>query len=324
MRIAALALAAGLAAGALTQNSASAQSVALPSTVRVVLSQSPGTTLDLITRIYAERLTVRLGVPFVVVNRLGAGGVIAAQDVALATPDGATIGAANSGQTFLGFLYKNLPFDPINDFAPLGIVGVAEAVVTVPASLGPRSLADFVNLARQKPGAINYNSAGIGTATHIAGAYFAQQAGIPLTNVSYKSGAEGIADMLAGRMESVFAPLAFTLSWVKEGKLLALAVGSSTPYTEPTPVPTAKSAGVDYEYSTWYGFLAPARTPKPLLDRYSAAIAEISKEPEVRALITAQGITTRVQSPDEMAGHIRAEITRLRPVLESIALADKN
>jgi tripartite-type tricarboxylate transporter receptor subunit TctC len=155
-------------------------------------------------------------------------------------------------------------------------------------------LKEFIDLARAKPGVINYSSAGIGSATHIAGAYFAFRAGIKLMHIPYKSGSEGIADMLAGRVESVFAPAAFTLPMLREGKLLALAVSSPVPLREPIEVPTAQSANVDYDYSTWYGFLAPARTPPHIRETLSRAISEISRDPEFRAALSAQEVPARI------------------------------
>lgn len=324
MRFSALTFALCLTTGIALVEEAQAQAPNMPKQVRIVLSQSPGTALDLIARLYADRMSMRLGVPFIVINRAGAGGQIAAQEVAAAASDGSTIAAANSGHAFLGYLNKNLPFDPIKDFAPITIVGEAQTVVTVTSTLGVKTLKDFVALAKAKPGVLNYNSAGIGTATHIAGAYFGLKAGVDLTNVSYRSGAEGINDMLAGRIEAVFAPLAFTLPWVKDNKLVPLAVGGPTAYSDPVAVPTAKSEGVDYEFSTWYGFLAPARTPTALIERYSEVIVEISRDQDVRSLIAAQGIVGQVKPLKAMGEHIQDEIARLRPVLETIAAAEKN
>src|SRR5262249_15575526 len=152
------------------------------------------------------------------------GGLIAAQSVATAVPDGYTISAANSGHAILGVMNKTLPFDPVRDFATISMVGETPAVIVISPALGVRTLKEFVDLARAKPGMIKYGSAGLGSATHIAGAYFAHQAGIQMVHVPYRSGAENISDMIAGRVEAVFAPPAFTLAMLKEGKLLALGV----------------------------------------------------------------------------------------------------
>jgi tripartite-type tricarboxylate transporter receptor subunit TctC len=292
--------------------------------VTLVSPQSPGTTMDVLARLYAEKLSARLGASFVVSNRPGAGGLIAAQAVAGAQPDGYTLAVANSGHAILGVLNKNLPFDPIRDFAGISMIGETPALVVVVPTLGVRTLKEFVDLAKAKPGAINYSSAGIGSATHIAGAYFAYQAGIKMVHIPYRSGSEGIADMLAGRVESVFAPAAFTLPMLRDGKLLALAVSASAPLREPIEVPSARSANIDYEYSTWYGFLAPAKTPASVVEALSRAISEISQDPEFKAKLLAQGITPNVKPLAAFDAHIKDDMDRLRPVLDTIATTEKN
>jgi tripartite-type tricarboxylate transporter receptor subunit TctC len=287
----------------------------------MVSPQSPGTTMDVLARIYGEQLSRRLGAAFVVSNRPGAGGIIAAQAAATAAADGYTILVANSGHAILGALNKKLPFDPISDFAPIAMIGETPALVVVIPGLGVRTLEEFVELAKERPGEIRYVSAGIGTATHIAGAYFAHQAGIRMMHIPYKSGADGLADMLAGRVEATFAPPAFTLSLLKERKLLALAVSSPQDLREPLAVPSARSAGVDYDYSTWYGFLVPAKTPQPVVEKLSRAIAEASEDADLRAKIVAQGIAPRFKPATELDLHIRNEMNRLRPVLDAIGVA---
>jgi tripartite-type tricarboxylate transporter receptor subunit TctC len=287
--------------------------------VTMVSPQSPGTTMDVLTRIYAERLSQRLGATFVVSNRPGAGGIIAAQTVATAAADGYTILVANSGHAILGALNKKLPFDPIADFAPIAMIGETPSLVVVIPGLGVRTLKEFVDRAKARPGEIKYGSAGIGTATHIAGAYFARQAGIEMVHIPYKSGSDGIADMLAGRVESVFAPPAFTLSLLQERKLSALAVSSAEDLRDPIAVPSARSANIDYEYSTWYGFLVPAKTPAAVVEQLSRAVSDASQDPELKAKIAAQGISPRLEMAAEMDAHIKNEMQRLRPVLAAIA-----
>ena len=190
--------------------------------------------------------------------------------------------------------------------------------MTVPPSLGPRSLQAFVDLAKAKPGTVNYASAGIGTATHLAGAYFAKQAGIQMVHVPYKTGSALIADLLEGRVQVTFSPAAFTLPLLQEGKLLALAVSSPAAMRKPIEVPNARSVGIDFEYATWYGFLAPVKTPSAVLQTLHAAIAEVSEDAELRAKIDAQGIEPRSAGLRDFDAHIRNEMDRLAPLLKSI------
>jgi tripartite-type tricarboxylate transporter receptor subunit TctC len=285
----------------------------------IVVPLTPGTTIDILARIYADGLSKRLGQQVVIANRPGAGGLIGAQAVASAPADGYTVLLANSGHAILGTLNKNLPFDPVGDFAGVALIGDAPTLINVAPSLGVRSLPELVALAKAKPGAINYGSAGIGTATHLAGAYFALRTGTDLVHVPYTVSSAIIADLLGGRIQATFAPAAFTLPLLQDGRLLALAVAADEPIREPIAVPTAASAGVDYQNATWYGFLAPGKTPRAVLQTLHDAIVAVSKDAELVAKIKVQGITPRSVGLRDFDAHIRKDMDRLAPLLKSIA-----
>jgi len=287
--------------------------------ITIVTPLAPGTTIDILARLYGERLSRRFGQQIIVSNRPGAGGLIAAQAVATAPADGYTLLLVNSGHAILGTLNKNLPFDPVRDFAGISLIGETAAVVVVPPSLGTRTLRQFVDLAKAKPGTINYASAGIGTATHLAGAYFAKQAGIDMVHVPYKMGSAMIADLLEGRVQATFSPAAFTLPMLQDGRLLALAVSSNEAMRDPIAAPSALSAGIDYAYATWYGFLAPAKTPAAILQTLDRAIAEVGRDGELQAKIVAQGIAPRSIALHDFDAHISREMERLDPLLKAIA-----
>jgi tripartite-type tricarboxylate transporter receptor subunit TctC len=286
--------------------------------ITIVVPLTPGTTIDILARLYADGLAKRLRQQVIVANRPGAGALIGAQAVATAPADGYTILLANSGHAILGTLNKNLPFDPVGDFAGVCLIGDAPTVVNVAPSLGIRSLPEFVDLARKKPGSINYGSAGIGTATHLAGAYFALQTGTDLVHVPYTVSSTIIADLLGGRIQVSFAPAAFTLPLLQDGRLLALAVAADEPIREPIQVPTAISQNVDYRNATWYGFLAPAKTPTATLQALHAAIVEVGKDPELQAKIRVQGITPQSIGLRDFDNHIRKDMERLAPLLKMI------
>jgi tripartite-type tricarboxylate transporter receptor subunit TctC len=286
--------------------------------ITVVVPLTAGTTIDILARLFAESLSKRFGQQVIVANRPGAGGLIAAQAVATAPADGYTV-LANSGHAILGTLNKNLPFDPIGDFAAVSLIGDTPTLVTVAPSLGVRSLTEFVALAKAKPGAINYGSAGVGTATHLAGMYFAAQTGTDLVHVPYTVSSTIIADLLGGRIHVTFAPPAFTLPLLQDGRLLALAVAANEPIREPIAVPTALAAHVDYQNATWYGFLAPAKTPAPVLQTLHDAIVAVGGEPELKEKIRAQGITPRSIGLRDFDAHIRNDMDRLEPLLRTIA-----
>ena len=235
-----------------------------------------------------------------------------------APADGYTVLFANSGHAILGAINKNLSFDPIGDFAGVTLVGEAPGIVVVPPSLGVSNLKEFVELAKSKPGTINYGSAGIGTSTHLAGAYFALKTGIDIVHVPYTVSATIIADLLGGRIQASFVPLAFVLPLLQDGRLRALAVGAKEPVTNPIAIPTALSQGFDYQYGTWYGMLAPGKTPKPILATLNQAMAEASKDPELLGKIRAQGIEPRDIELDRFDAYVRADMARLDPVLKVI------
>jgi tripartite-type tricarboxylate transporter receptor subunit TctC len=287
--------------------------------ITVIAPITAGTTIDILARLYADRLSKRFGQQVVVVNRPGAGGLIAAQAVASSPPDGYTLIFVNSGHTILGALNKNLPFDPVRDFAGVSLVGEAPTIVTVPPALDVSNLKEFVARAKARPGTINYGSAGIGTATHLAGAYFALKTDTDLVHIPYTVSATIIADMLGGRIQASFVPAAFVLPLLQDGRLRALAVSATEPVTDPIRIPTALSQGIDYQNATWYGILAPAKTPKAVLQSLSQAISEVGKDPALQAKIRAQGIDPRDIELEKFDLHIQADMARLDPLLKAIA-----
>jgi tripartite-type tricarboxylate transporter receptor subunit TctC len=287
--------------------------------VTIVAPITAGTAIDILARLYADKLAKRLGQQVVVANRPGAGGMIGAQAVASAPADGYTVLFANSGHAILGGINKNLTFDPVGDFAGVALVGEAPGIVVVAPSLGVSSLKEFVALAKAKPGTINYGSAGIGTSTHLAGAYFALQAGIDIVHIPYTVSATIIADLLGGRIQASFVPMAFVLPLLEDGRLRALALGAKEPVTSPIAIPTALSQGIDYQYGTWYGMLASAKTPKPVLNTLHQAMVEAGKDPELQAKVRAQGIEPRDIGLEGFDAHIRGEMVRLAPLFKAIA-----
>lgn len=315
----ALKFAAALAALAVLGGALRAQEQFPNKLVTVIAPITAGTAIDIMARLYADKLSKKFGQQVVVANRAGAGGMIGAQAAVTAAPDGYTLLFANSGHAILGALNKNLTFDPIGDFAGVMLAGEAPGIVVVAPSLGVNNLQEFVALAKSKPGTINYGSAGIGTSTHLAGAYFALKAGVDIVHVPYTVSATIIADLLGGRIQATFVPMAFVLPLLQDGRLKALAVGSKEPTTSPLSIPTAQSQGVDYEYGTWYGLLAPGKTPKPLLATLNQAMAEVGKDEELLGKVRAQGIEPRALGLDRFDAHIRAEMVRLDPVFKSIA-----
>jgi tripartite-type tricarboxylate transporter receptor subunit TctC len=215
-------------------------------------------------------------------------------------------------------LNKNLAFDPIKDFAGVAMIGAAPAIVVVPSALGLTDLKGFIALAKAKPGQLNYGSAGVGTATHLAGAYFAARTEINIVHVPYTVSSNIISDMLSGAIQASFDPLAFVLSFLQNGSLRALAVGADEPVAEPVKIPTAIAQGVDYHFATWYGILAPVKTPKPVLRTLADAIAAASRDGELQQKIKAQGIKPDIVALDAFDSYIDSDLARLAPLAKGI------
>lgn len=287
--------------------------------IQMIVPLSTGTTVDILARMYADRLTQRFAQSVLVLNRPGAGGTLAAQSVAKAAPDGYTLLMVNSQHSINPALYGNLPYDTLRDFSGVALVAESPALVYVNPQLGVRTLAEFIALAKREPGKINYGSAGIGTATHLGGAYFSGRAGIDLVHVPYKITSDLVADILTGRIQATFSPIAFLLPQVREGRLLALAVTSRERVAILPEVPTVSESGIPgYESSTWYGFLAPARTPRPILGQLARALQQASEEKETRDKFAAQGIVPREVALEAFDAYIRADVEKLAPLIRAI------
>jgi tripartite-type tricarboxylate transporter receptor subunit TctC len=287
--------------------------------LQMVVPLSPGTTVDIIARLYADRLTQRLSQTVIVQNRPGAGGTIAAQSVAASAADGYTILMANTQHSVNPALYANLAYDTLRDFSGIAMVAEAPALVYVNPGLGARTLAEFVALAKTKPGTINYGSAGVGTATHLGGAYFASQAKIDIVHVPYKVTSDLVSDIVTGRIQATFSPIAFMLAQVREGKLLALAVTSRARVPVLPEVPTvAEGAIPGYESSTWYGFFAPARTPRAIRERLAHDLREISEEKEVKEKFAGQGIFPRSIELEDFDAFIREDVAKLGALAKAV------
>jgi tripartite-type tricarboxylate transporter receptor subunit TctC len=285
--------------------------------ITLIAPISPGTTIDILARLYADKLSRILGQTVIVMNKPGAGGAVGAETVANANADGYTLLFTNSGHAILKVLNPNLRFDPVRDFAGVSMIGLAPAVVVVPTKLGITDLRQFVAQAKAKPGTINYGSAGIGSSTHLAGALFANKAGIDIVHVPYTVSANIISDMLSGAIQASFDPLAFILSFIQNGSLRALAIGSDEPQTEPVQIPTAISQGVDYYYASWYGLLAPQKVPKPILRKLADAIADANADPDLQEKIKVQGIKAEVLATEGFDAYIAGDLARLAPLIES-------
>ncbi|HEV7803551.1 MAG TPA: tripartite tricarboxylate transporter substrate binding protein, partial [Burkholderiales bacterium] len=254
--------------------------------VRYVVSDSPGSGLDTLARIVAEGLTSN-GYQIVVDNRPGAGGNIGAEVVARAAPDGYTMGQIATTHAVNATLYKSLAYDLVRDFTPVTQLASIPSIAVVPASSAAKTIADLVKLAKARPGELTYASAGTGTCTFLAGELFKTQAGVDLLHVAYKGGPPAVTSVLSGETAVYFAPLSAALPQVRAGKLRAL--GVSTPQRLPLlpEFPTIAEAGVpDYRFSCWYGLVAPAKTPRAIVNTIHAAVLKVLADPAAQKRLT--------------------------------------
>jgi len=286
--------------------------------IQLVSPLSVGTALDALARLYADRMTRVLGQTVYVQNRPGAGGVIGTQSVLTAAPDGYTILMTNSAHSINPWVLPSLPYDSIKDFAAIGMVADAPAVLVINPVLKVKNLAEFIRLAKEKPGSINFGSAGVGTATHLAGASFAEKFGISLLHVPYKNGSDLRSDLFTGRIQAVFAPPAYVLPQIREGKLTAIGASTNEDLKEPLAVPSiAKAMNVKYEYSTWYGLVASAKVPAPILEKLARAVTQITRDPEAIEAMRAAGVGPRNISLREFDAFIKADMESVRDLVRN-------
>ena len=296
---------------------ASAQDKYPSKPITVVVPYATGTTTDLIARAFAPKLQEILGQPVIVQNRAGAGGTIATQSVAGASADGYTLLMANSTHAINPTLYTKLTYDSRRDFLGVALVAESAYLIVAGPQLGAKTLKEFVALAKQKPGSINYASAGVGTSTHLAASYFSSLAGIEIVHVPYKNSSDYIADLLSGRVQVSFVPTAFLLTHIKSGKLLALGVSTRDAMKTPLEVPSAREAGIDYEYTAWFGLLAPSKVSPAILEQLSRAVRQAQEHPDIKAEFAKLGLSGRNVPLAEFDAYIKTDMDKLGPFVKA-------
>ena len=302
-RILVLAATMAFAAGAAAQGAFPGRPVSM------VVGFAPGGGTDTASRIIAKKLAENIGQSVSVENKPGAGGNIATDLVAKAVPDGSTILLGSVGSlTVAPHLVSKLPYDPLKDLAPITMAVVFPNVLVVHPSLGANTLADFVRLAKEKPGTINFGSSGIGGAGHLAGELFAMAAKINIVHVPYKGGGPAVADLLGGQIPAVFATPASAGAHVKAGKIRALAVTGATrsPYLPDVPT-IAESGYPGYEATNWYAYVAPAKTPPDVLARWNQELVKVLSDPAVREQLLGHGLEPMPGTADALAKYMQRE-----------------
>ena len=287
--------------------------------VRYVVTDQPGSGLDVLARIVAEKLSAVFGQQVIVDNRSGAGGNIGAEIGAKAPADGYTLVQLATTHAVNVSLYKNLPYSFLRDFAPVTLLASSPSVVVVPASSTITTMNDLIKQAKDKPGAVQYASAGVGTCTFLATELFKKQAGVDLLHVPYKGGAPALTAVMSGESAVYFAPLAAALPQIKQGRLRALAVTSPKPLELLPGYPTVSSAAAPkYEFSCWYGLFVPARTPQRLIATIHAAVITVLNDSGVRKRLADLGFIPGGNLPTEFAAYVRSEVEIARDLVRNI------
>jgi len=284
--------------------------------LRLVVPFPAGSSTDIIARIVAQKLSPRLGQQIVIENRAGASGNIGADAVAKAAPDGYTIGIATaSTHAVAASLSPNLPYDPIRDFAPVGMIGSQPYVLVLHPALPARNLAELIALAKAKPGTLNYGSAGIASLAHLATELFASMAGVNIIHVPYKSSSQSMTDMITGRLDMQFATIAPSLPTIRAGQLRALVTSGKTRVAALPELPTVAEAGIaGYEAALWVSFVVPSGTPPRIIARLNREVNDVLESSDGTEALVAQGMAPEPGPPEALTERIRGDIEKWRGV----------
>lgn len=303
----------GVSASAVAQEKSPVQAP-----VKAIVPFSPGALIDIIARIYGDELSQRVGQPVVVENRPGAGGMVGTQRLLSENPDRNSILFVSSSYAVNPSVHENMPFDTLKDLSGVALIAYSPTLVVVNADSPYNSLKDLIAAAK-KPGAhLMYGSAGVNSATDLVGRYFNQEAGVKLDHVPYKGVQEGVSEVLAGRIDVSFPPVALALPHIRAGKLKALAVTSPERSAMLPDTPTAHEQGLaGFDYSIWYGVIMNAKTPEPMKSYIAEQIREINKDPKVSGKLEQQGLVPRTLVRDEFDKYIAQEINKFGKILEA-------
>jgi len=286
--------------------------------IRLVVPFPAGGSLDVVARAIGQKLTEAWGQPVVIDNRPGAGGNIGADLVAKSAPDGYTIleGALSTHAVNVS-LYAKMPYDPIKDFAPITLVAVTPNVLVLNASYPVNSVPELLAYARANPGKLSFGSGSNGSAGHLAGELFKTEAGVDMVHIPYKGGAPALQALLAGETQLMFDNLANSAAQLKAGKLKALAVTTAKRSSLIPELPTLSETGLPgFDIYTWWGFMAPAGTPKEIVAKWNAEVTRILNSPEMKAFFAQQGAEPAPDSPEQFAALIRSEISKYAKIVK--------
>lgn len=288
--------------------------------VKIIVPYAPGGNTDSIARIAAERLSSALGQQFVVENKPGAAGLIAAEYVARSPADGYTLFMGTISQISTAPFTNKINYDPLRDFAPISIIGTNPFVITVNATLPVHTLPEFVKYVKMNPHKLNYGSGGTGGFTHLSGALFVQRAGLDMVHVPYKGGAPALADLIGGQVQMYSGSPSEVLSHAKGNKVRLLAISSATRSKHFPELPTIAEYYPGHLALTWNGLLAPGKTPAPIISRISQEIQKAMRDPAFLARLDKIGVDPVLHTPEQFAEQIRQDVERWKTVIENAGI----
>jgi len=290
--------------------------------IRLIVATAPGGLMDVAAHTLVDYFQKAYGQRMFVENRGGAGGVLAGDAIAKASPDGYTLGQIQMGNVAINpFLVKDLPFDPLNDLAPVAPLTSSPVVVTINAKVPAANLAELIALARREPGKLNYGSAGPGTIPHLSAELFAQLAKLRLTAVHYRGAGPALNDLLAGQVQIIFVGLGVVRSHLAAGTVRALAVSQAERLSGATDIPTAAEAGLPgFEVNTWFGIVAPKGTPDRIVATLVRQIHAMQDDPSVRKRLADSGLETLKESPDQFRARMLRDHERFRQIVQAAGL----
>jgi len=284
--------------------------------IRLLVPFGPGSQTDILARWIAEKMSETWHQQVVVDNRPSAGGTIASEFVLGANPDGHTLMMVSTGHAGNATLYSKLPYDTVKDFAAVSQVASVPNILVVAPALGPKTLKEFIAYAKSKPGQINFSSAGIGSGTQINAEMFRLAAGIEATHVAYKSAPDALNNVIGGSVQFFFSPVLVAAGQLRAGRVIGLAVSTSSRSPVFPDIPTVAEAGIPgFDYDQWYGLLVSTKTPKPIVNALNKEVVRILNLPEIKERMLTQGATPKPTTPAEFDAFIRSEVKRFAAVI---------
>ena len=290
--------------------------------VRVIAPSSPGSGIDIVGRFVSQKLSDNTGQQFVVDNRAGAGANLAAEIAAKAVPDGYTLFLGTPSHVINPSLYRRLDYDIVRDFAPISQLTNGFYVIVVNPAVPAKSVKELIALAKARPGQLNFASAGIGNATHLAGELFKSLAQVDIVHVPYKGSGPALTDLLGGQVQLMFSNITAAIPHIKSGRLRALGVTGLQRTQSAPDIPTVNESGLKgYSVTSWYGLLAPAGTPQAIIGKLNAEIVKILRQPDLKERLSSEGAEPAPSTPAEFAALIKTEIAKWGKVIASAGLA---